>query len=262
MKFVLYTLIGSSLLFSCASHKTANNLVNFKNTTAYKGLTRQVANDAAETKIHSISADGRYVALVESVVQDGSGFPDVALRVIDMTSDKFVLDVRIVDQNEGTATSELEERLFKANQEQIRSLGLSAKNVSLAIKSTVKPNKTATETSYPYETVNSEEGTFSFNNKETHKYDVNLMSLPANGVKCYFLRDNDDGNGLQIGFSLKIDGKSVYQDSRYPKSRGCTYNVWLHEIYKIKDNYLVLMRQSREGFEGPDYRTLAVAVKN
>ncbi len=141
MKFVLYTLMGSSLLFSCASQKTATNLVNFKNTGAYKGMSRQVANDAAETKIHSISADGRYVALVESVVQDGSGFPDVALRVMDMTNDKYVLNVRIVDQNEGTPTSALEERLFKANQEQIRSLGLSAKNVSLAIKSTVKPKQ-------------------------------------------------------------------------------------------------------------------------
>lgn len=223
---------------------------------------RNVANDASDIQMTHFSLDGKYISYFESYIADGSGSAVVTFRILDIQNDKYVINQTLSD-GENPEINNLEmykNLLLTTNAKAIKQYGLvSIKHNEKAyagIVSEVKLNTRKIPGDVVEEFYYGAAGDFSYKNK-TYTYGLNLVSFEAN--------DNSDlcsmMDSSNPGFSIALNNKEVYKDSRVPKSRHCVYNYWVNKVIFVKDQPVFFVRYSSAGFEGPDYRTLTVSVK-
>jgi len=221
--------------------------------------TSAIAGETADLDVLGFSSDGRIFAFEEYGIQDGSGFPYANRYYIDTHDDKFVsgtpIRVRIDDEAASIAQARARsqadgERIVPASQLADNRGNLVGFNAVTEISAngdlmTVNPR--------PVDPPIDEPMTFI----------LEQLPLAAQPGNCEGLE------GMK-GFTLvRGEGRvmtEIHKDVSIPKSRSCPtgYRIGgVQTFYPVEGEpvYAVLISVKSFGFEGPDYRWIAVTGK-
>lgn len=216
------------------------------------------AGDAAELNILGFSKDGKIFAFEEFGVQDGSGFPYSNRFYIDTADDSFVpgtpIHARIDDEN---ATLDAARAEARQKGEKIISQAELAANRGF----TAGLNPVTELSADPFRMVVNPRPIFY---PVDPPLEVRLELVPLNDTEpC---SSHGEINGFRL---LRIDPKDggrtqlLHEDKSIPQSRGCPSDysiggIQTLEIAHTLTSYAVLIAVRRYGFEGPDFRWIAV----
>lgn len=219
------------------------------------------AGDVAEIDILGFSSDGAIFAFEEYGVQDGSGFPYANRYYIDTKTDKFLkgTPVRARIDDESATLAEARRKAREGSQIFIEDSELAGNRGHLAAFNAV------TEL-----------------NADPHRVVVNPRPVfpPIDAPVEFRLeqfplaaKDRCEGLGAMAGFRLlRIDPAEnghtnlLHEDSSLPQSRNCPtgYRIGGVQTFFSGKNgpvFAVLISVQGIGFEGPDYRWIAVTGK-
>lgn len=219
------------------------------------------AGDVAEIDILGFSSDGAIFAFEEYGVQDGSGFPYANRYYIDTKTDKFLkgTPVRARIDDESATLAEARRKAREGSQIFVEDSELAGNRGHLAAFNAV------TEL-----------------NADPHRVVVNPRPVfpPIDAPVEFRLeqfplaaKDRCEGLGTMAGFRLlRIDpaenGRTtlLHEDSSLPQSRNCPtrYRIGGVQTFLSGKNgpvFAVLISVQGIGFEGPDYRWIAVTGK-
>jgi predicted secreted protein len=215
------------------------------------------AGDVAELEILGFNKDGGVFAFEEYGVQDGSGFPYANRYYIDTNDDSFLegtpIRVRIDDEN-GT----LEAARAQARQ----------KGEAVVAQSELSANRGMTAGFNPVTELSA----------DPHRMVVNPRPIfsPVDQPLEFRLDEigmNDtqgcESHGEINGFRLlRIEAQAggatrlLHEDKSIPKSRGCPngYRIGAVQTFSMDNlsSYAVLIAVRQYGFEGPNFRWIAV----
>lgn len=219
-----------------------------------------LAGDAAKLDILGFSKDGGTFAFEEYGVQDGSGFPYANRFYIDTATDKFLsktpVRVRLDDER-----SSLENARNKAGQDGQGLTSLPDTELRTNVGQTVASNPVTELSADPFKVTINPRPIFP-------ALDANLtielqeVAVPAS--------ETCQNMGEIKGFRLmlaedKPDAKPelLHEDKAIPSSRGCPlgYSIGVVQTFypeSGKPVVAVMIAVRGAGFEGPDYRWLAV----
>jgi predicted secreted protein len=217
-----------------------------------------LAGDVAELEILGFSDDGSVFAFEEYGAFDGSGFPYSNRYYIDVDSDEFLpatpIRVRLDDEN---ATIDEARRLSRERGEKIVGQSALAANPGFTAGSnavtelSADPNRMLVNPRpifYPVD----------------EPLEFRLERVPLNGTeRC---QSHGEVNGFRL---LRIDASEggrtqvLHEDKSIPQSRDCPYGYGIGAVQTFYHDgglsaYAVIISVSGYGFEGPNFRWLAV----
>ena len=218
------------------------------------------AGDMAELKILGFGKDGRVFAFEQFGVQDSSGFPYSNRFYIDTMTDTFLPDtpVRVRLESDASAVEDARSQCRQKGEAILPQTELDA-----------HPGVTAGYNPVTELSANPHRMTVSprpFFPSSDEPLDFRLEEFPLPGdAAC-------EGRDPTIGFRLmRLDAKSgkavetLHEDKSIPKSRGCPngYGIGAVQTFSLDrlSAYAVLISVRQEGFEGPDYRWIAVTKR-
>jgi predicted secreted protein len=219
-----------------------------------------LAGDAAELEILGFSQDGGIFAFEEYGVQDGSGFPYANRYYIETATDSFVkgTPVRVRLENESASLTDARKQARDKGQKVVPEAELAANRGY-----TAGLNPVTELSADPHRMVVNPRPVFP---PVDPALEFRLEEIPFNN-RAGMEACNSQGeiNGFRL---LRIDArdggatKIVHEDKAIPKSRGCPngYRIGGVQIFSTDapDAYAVLISVRQYGFEGPDYRWIAV----
>ena len=215
------------------------------------------AGDVAELEILGFTKDGGVFAFEEYGIQDGSGFPYANRYYIDTNDDSFLkgtpIRVRLEDDNATLEAARLEAR---------------QKGEAIVKQAELTANKGITAGFNPVTELSA----------DPHRMAVNPRPIFSPVDKPLEFRldevgmNNTEGcesqgeiNGFRLLRLEAQDGgttKLLHEDKSIPKSRGCPngYSIGAVQTFSMDSlsAYAVLIAVRQYGFEGPDYRWIAV----
>ncbi|UVK45037.1 DUF2259 domain-containing protein [Mesorhizobium sp. AR07] len=215
------------------------------------------AGDVAELEILGFTRDGGVFAFEEYGVQDGSGFPYANRYYIDTNDDSFLkgtpVRVRIEDENATLEAARLEAR---------------QKGEAIVKQAELTANKGITAGFNPVTELSA----------DPHRIVVNPRPIfsPVDQPLEFRLDEvgmnNTEGcesqgeiNGFRLLRVEAQDGgttKLLHEDKSIPKSRGCPngYRIGAVQTFSMDSlsAYAVLITVRQYGFEGPNFRWIAV----
>lgn len=218
------------------------------------------AGDVAELEILGFSQDGGIFAFEQYGIADGSGFPYAERFYIDTATDKFLpgtpVRVRLEDENAKLADARKQAR---------------DKGEAVVSQAELSENRGITAGFNPVTELSADPERMVVNPRpifypvdeplEFRLDHIALNNLPGMEV-C-----NSQGeiNGFRL---LKVDArdggatKVLHEDKTIPQSRGCPngYGIGGVQVFSMDavSAYAVLIWVRQYGFEGPDYRWIAV----
>ena len=217
------------------------------------------AGDASTYQSLGFSDDGKYFAFVQYGIQDGSGFPYANAGVIDVAKNAFVVQRNLV-REEGDPTPE------QVRDTAVKELKLSRYQISPGMN----PGQDLL-VRLPTDLSEYKDNIFALNDWS--------MAGSAAGYPRYSLlieekavSPGDDGWCTDMGGAklLKLSlasldtsrklSRVLQEDRELPRSRACTLGYSVSRVTKFRDSYAVILRYRTPGFEGRDYRFLAVTV--
>jgi predicted secreted protein len=219
------------------------------------------AGDVAEIEILGFSHDGGIFAFEEYGVQDGSGFPYANRYYIDTKTDKFLkgTPVRARIDDEGATMVDARRKAREGSQIFIEDSELAQNRGHTAAFNAV------TELSAdPYRVVVNPRPVFP---PIDAPVEFRLEQFPLTA------QDRCEGLGEPAGFRLlrinaSENGKTVllHEDKALPQSRNCPTGYRIGGVQTFFDGkngpvFAVLIAVQGVGFEGPDYRWIAVTGK-
>ncbi|ESW92794.1 DUF2259 domain-containing protein [Mesorhizobium sp. C280B] len=220
-------------------------------------LAAAYAGDVAELEILGFSSDGGVFAFEEYGVQDGSGFPYATRYYIDTADDSFLkgspIRVRLDDENATVAAARLQ-----ARQRGEAIVSQAELTVNRGITAGFNP---VTELSAdPFRMVVNPRPIFS---PVDDPLEFRLDQIGMNDTeRC---QSQGEINGFRL---LRIEAKDggqtriIHEDKSIPQSRGCPngYQIGAVQTFSLDSvsTYAVLIAVRQYGFEGPDYRWIAV----
>ncbi|MHC1548709.1 DUF2259 domain-containing protein [Phyllobacterium sp. K27] len=218
------------------------------------------AGDAAKLDIIGFSKDGGTFAFEEYGVQDGSGFPYANRFYIDTATDKFLsktpVRIRLDDEN-----SSIENARSKAEQDGQALTSLPDAELRENAGQTVASNPVTELSSDPFRVTVNPRPIFP-------ALDASLtIALQETAVPA----SQDCQNMGEIkGFRLTltedkpgVKSELLHEDKAIPSSRGCPLGYSIGAVQTFypdgsKPVVAVMIAVRGVGFEGPDYRWLAV----
>ncbi|MDX8521438.1 DUF2259 domain-containing protein [Mesorhizobium dulcispinae] len=215
------------------------------------------AGDVAELEILGFSKDGGIFAFEEYGVQDGSGFPYANRYYIDTATDTFLegtpVRVRLDDE---AATIEAARLQSRQKGEAIVSQAELAANRGI----TAGFNAVTELSADPYRMAVNPRPIFS---PVDDLLEFRLDEVAVNDTEgC---QSQGEINGFRL---LRIEAKDggktelLHEDKSIPKSRGCPngYRIGAVQTFSMQglSAYAVLIAVRQYGFEGPDFRWIAV----
>ncbi len=219
-----------------------------------------LAGDVAALEILGFSQDGDTFAFEEYGVQDGSGFPYANRYYIDTATDEFLkgTPVRVRLEDEGAVLETARKQARDKGEKIVPQAELTANR---GITAGLNP---VTELSAdPYRMVVNPRPILAPVDEalEFRLEEIALNNLPG--------MDTCNSQGEINGFRLlrieAHDGgttRVLHEDKTIPKSRGCPngYRLGGVQTFSMKglSAYAVLIAVRQYGFEGPDYRWIAV----
>ncbi|MEE9314588.1 MAG: DUF2259 domain-containing protein [Rhizobiaceae bacterium] len=240
----------------------------------------QTSFAASTTTGHVVgfSKDGRYFVFEEFVIQDGSGFPQATLYIIDTTDDSWLKGTPIkaqreLDESDGSSKeyAELERKGIASVRKEVRDRAASIMN---RIGPIVPATQRVFNTVYDFG-ANTKKARFSIidyqqtiNTPTTHqmwRLELDPITFPADD-SCFDLTAKKEGFRLRLIDELDDSSRTVAEDKRIPKSRGCASNNKIEQVvsYQIDRTTAVLgvlIRYSHPGFEGSDGSLLAITTR-
>ncbi|RUM98057.1 DUF2259 domain-containing protein [Pseudaminobacter arsenicus] len=224
-------------------------------------LTAAHCGDVAELEILGFSHDGGIFAFEEYGVQDGSGFPYANRYYIDTKTDKFLegTPVRARIDDESATVAAVRRKVREGSQIFIEDSELSENRGHMAAFNAVTelnadPNRVVVNPRPVFPPIDA-----------PVEFRLEQFPLAAEG-RC-------EGLGDLAGFRLlRIDavenGRTVllHEDKALPQSRNCPTGYRIGGVQTFFDGkdgpvYAVLVAVQGIGFEGPDYRWIAVTGK-
>ena len=215
------------------------------------------AGDVAELEILGFTKDGDVFAFEEYGVQDGSGFPYANRYYIDINDDTFLkgtpIKVRLDDEN-----ATLEAARLQARQKSEAIVSQAELTANRGITAGFNP---VTELSAdPFRMVVNPRPIFS---PVDPALEFRLDEIGMNDTeRCQSLGEI---NGFRL---LRIEAKDggqthlLHEDKSIPQSRGCPngYQIGAVQTFSLDSisAYAVLIAVRQYGFEGPDFRWIAV----
>lgn len=218
------------------------------------------AGDAARLDILGFSQDGGVFAFEEHGIQDGSGFPYANRFYIDTETDAFLkgtpIRVRIDDE---TAT------LDAARDEAQR------QGEAVVKQAVLEANRGFTAGFNPVTELSADPLRMAVNPRPVFPaidppLEFRLEILPFGEQKqCHGLGGASGFRLLRIDTAPDGQTQVLHEDNSVPQSRGCPngYSIGAVQTFTKGDvsRYAVLIAVRRIGFEGPDYRWIAVTGK-
>ncbi|CCV06581.1 conserved exported hypothetical protein [Mesorhizobium metallidurans STM 2683] len=215
------------------------------------------AGDVAELEILGFSEGGSVFAFEEYGVQDGSGFPYANRYYINTADDSFLkstpVKVRLDDEN---ATLEAARLQARQKGEAIIKQGELAANRGI----TAGFNPVTELSADPFRMVVNPRPIF-FPVDDPLEFRLDEIGL-NNTEGC---ESQGEINGFRLlRIEAKAGGKTelLHEDKAIPKSRGCPngYRIGAVQTFSLQglSAYAVLIAVRQYGFEGPDYRWIAV----
>ncbi|AEH89205.1 DUF2259 domain-containing protein [Mesorhizobium opportunistum] len=215
------------------------------------------AGDVAELEILGFTKDGGVFAFEEYGVQDGSGFPYANRYYIDTNDDSFLkgtpIRVRLDDE-----TATLEAARLQARQKGEAIVSQAELSANRGITAGFNP---VTELSAdPHRMVVNPRPIFS---PVDQPLEFRLDELGMNSTEgC---ESQGEINGFRL---LRVEARDggttrlLHEDKSVPKSRGCPngYSIGAVQTFSMDSlsAYAVVIAVRQYGFEGPDYRWIAV----
>ncbi|WP_353640985.1 DUF2259 domain-containing protein [Mesorhizobium sp. WSM2239] len=217
-----------------------------------------LAGDVAELEILGFSEDGSVFAFEEYGVLDGSGFPYSNRYYIDVDSDEFLpgtpIRVRLEDE---TATVEKARGQARERGEKVV-----PQSVLEANRGFTAGFNTVTELSAdPHRMLVNPRPIFY---PVDHPLEFRLENVPLNNTeRC---QNHGEINGfrlLRIGASEGGRTQVLHEDKSIPQSRGCPHGYGIGAVQTFyhaggQSAYAVVISVHSYGFEGPDFRWIAV----
>jgi predicted secreted protein len=217
-----------------------------------------LAGDVAEFEMLGFSDDGSVFAFEEYGAFDGSGFPYSNRYYIDVDSDKFLpatpIRVRLEDEN-----AMIEEARRQSGERGEKIVGQS---VLAANRGFTAGSNAVTELSAdPHRMLVNPRPIFYPVDKPL---EFRLEEIPLNNTeRC---ENHGEVNGFRL---LRIDASKggqtqvLHEDKSIPQSRGCPYGYGIGAVQTFyhdggQSAYAVLISVRTYGFEGPDFRWIAV----
>ncbi|MEQ1952526.1 DUF2259 domain-containing protein [Mesorhizobium yinganensis] len=219
------------------------------------------AGDAADLNMLGFSADGGIFAFEEYGVQDGSGFPYANRYYIDTATDAFVpgSPIRIRPQSEDPSLEDIRAEARKKGEAIVSDAEL-AKHAGY----TAAMNPVSELSADPFRVVANSSPLYP---QPSDPMEFRLEELEGikPGASC---PDWQETRGFRL---LKVDArpggatKILHEDKQIPASRGCPlgYRIGVVQSYFPEGGphiTVVILATRSFGFEGPDYRWLAVAT--
>ncbi|MCA0031710.1 DUF2259 domain-containing protein [Mesorhizobium sp. B263B2A] len=215
------------------------------------------AGDVAELEILGFTKDGGVFAFEEYGVQDGSGFPYANRYYIDTNDDSFLkgtpIRVRLDDE-----TATIEAARLQARQKGEAIVSQAELSANRGITAGFNP---VTELSAdPHRMVVNPRPIFS---PVDQPLEFRLDELGMNSTEgC---ESQGEINGFRL---LRVEARDggttrlLHEDKSIPKSRGCPngYSIGAVQTFSMDSlsAYAVVIAVRQYGFEGPDYRWIAV----
>lgn len=215
------------------------------------------AGDVAQLQVLGFSKGGNIFAFEEYGVQDGSGFPYANRYYIDTATDTFVkgtpVRVRIDDES---AT-------LQAARDKVREQG-----EAIVKQAELDANQGFTAGSNPVTELSADPQRMVVNPRpvfptidEPLEFRLNEFVLSGDEV-CGSQGETKGFRLLRIEATPNGTTKLLHEDKSIPKSRGCPtgYGIGAVQTYggDSLSAYAVLIWTRGYGFEGPDYRWIAV----
>ncbi|MGH6860400.1 MAG: DUF2259 domain-containing protein [Phyllobacterium sp.] len=221
------------------------------------------AGDVARLDILGFSSDGNVFAFEEYGIQDGSGFPYANRFYIDTRSDRFVtgtpVRVRIDDES-----ATLETARGKARKEAEAMTSLPDETLRANAGDLVASNPVTELSADPFAVRVNPRPVFPAMDPAL-QIRLEEIAVPAagtcqnisdvKGMRLTLLEDKPDA-GPQI----------MHEDKTVPASRGCPLGYGIGAVQTLfrpdgKNVLAVMIAVRGTGFEGPDYRWLAVTAQ-
>jgi predicted secreted protein len=214
------------------------------------------AGDVAQLEILGFSKNGSVFAFEEYGVQDGSGFPYANRYYIDTANDTFVkgtpIRVRLDDESASLETARKQAR---------------DKGQTIVGASELAANRGFTAGFNPVTELSADPHRIVVNPRPVFPpidpaLEFRLEEMPmSGGANC----DGLETAGFRL---LRIDAhdggetKRLHEDKTIPQSRGCPNGYSIGAVQTFSPSglsaYAVLIAVRGRGFEGPDYRWIAV----
>lgn len=215
------------------------------------------AGDVAELEILGFTKDGGVFAFEEYGVQDGSGFPYANRYYIDTNDDSFLkgtpVRVRIDDENATLETARLEAR---------------QKGEAIVKQAELTANRGITAGFNPVTELSADPHRMAVNPRPIFSpvdqpLEFRLDEVGMNNTEgC---ESQGEINGFRLLRIEAQDGgttKLLHEDKSIPKSRGCPngYRIGAVQTFSMDSlsGYAVLISVRQYGFEGPNFRWIAV----
>jgi predicted secreted protein len=215
------------------------------------------AGDVAELEILGFTKDGGVFAFEEYGVQDGSGFPYANRYYIDTNDDSFLkgtpIRVRIDDENATLEAARLEAR---------------QKGEAIVKQAELTANRGITAGFNPVTELSADPHRMAVNPRPIFSpvdqpLEFRLDEVGLNNTEgC---QSQGEINGFRLLRIEAQDGgttKLLHEDKSIPKSRGCPngYRIGAVQTFSMDSlsGYAVLISVRQYGFEGPNFRWIAV----
>jgi predicted secreted protein len=215
------------------------------------------AGDVAELEILGFTGDGGVFAFEEYGVQDGSGFPYANRYYIDTTDDTFLkgtpIRIRLDDETATLDTARLQAR---------------QKGEAIVKQAELAANRGITAGSNPVTELSADPFRMVVNPRPIFSpvdgpLEFRLDEIGMNDTEdC---QSQGEINGFRL---LRVEAKDggqtriLHEDKSIPKSRACPngYRLGAVQTYSLDSlsAYAVLIAVRQYGFEGPNYRWIAV----
>ncbi len=236
------------------------------------------AGDESYSQVLGFSKDGQYFAYVQSGIQDGSGFFWAQVDVIDTFQNKLLK--RVYDDSEEESLND-EASDFTPSEEQqfinnlVQTAGLNRYGIDQNTKGRTVLSRSYTDMSEYKDTVFSikywAQGGAS---TSVERFKINLTEQKApTEIHNQWCQDDFGYKSNMITLTLTgptfgdEEDQSIAQtltlqkDLRAPSSRSCAYDYKVAQIINFNNAIIVLVNYQTPGFEGPNYRFMAVTGK-
>lgn len=218
-----------------------------------------LAGDAADVNILGFNKGAEIFAFEQYGVQDGSGFAYAERYYIDTATDKFVpgSPIRIQAEDEETTVEQVRGQARAKGQKIVPDAELTENRGYTAAF-----NPIAELSADPFRVVAASGAVYA---QTTYEFRLEEIPLSAN-TGC-------EDFGPPVGFRLtRIDPAPggatsvIHEDKAIPASRHCPLGYRLGGVHlsspiHAAEVVVVLVAVSSQGFEGPDYRWLAVTYR-
>ncbi|MDN2581293.1 DUF2259 domain-containing protein [Aquibium sp. ELW1220] len=216
-----------------------------------------IAGSVAELEILGFSADASIFAFEEYGIQDGSGFPYANRFYIDVATDGFVsgTPIRIRIDDESAALQQARDQA-------------SAPGQAIVSDAELAQNRGYTAGSNAVTELSADPFRMAVNPRpvippidEAVEFRIEEYALDA--TECENLGPTMGFRLLRIDLTAGGTVALLHEDTRVPSSRGCALGYRMGAIQTIHPDggapsFAVLVAVRSFGFEGPDYRWIAV----